>query len=283
VDGGGRLHVDYYDFPNGDLKYATCAGSCELATNWQTVVVDAAGDVGEYISLAVDPGGAVHVAYSDNTDGDLEYATCATGCDVVDNWHTATVDAAGSVGWFTSLALGPGGQLHVSYYDLTNEDLKYATCAAGCTDGANWHAATVDAPENAGGFTSLALDAAGRVHVSYYDLTNTDLKDATCAASCDLGTNWQPVTVDPGGSVGVNTSLAVDAFGRLHVSYYLVSNADLKYATCVASCALAGNWQLSTVDFAGNVGDYTSLAVDAAGRLHVSYFDSGNGDLKYIE
>jgi hypothetical protein len=81
----------------------------------------------------------------------------------------------------------------------------------------------------------------------------------------------------------VGTSLAVDAGGRLHVSYFDDTNGDLKYATCAASCGLAASWQAATVDAAGDVGAYTSLAVDAGGRLHVSYFDNTNIDLKYIQ
>jgi hypothetical protein len=42
-------------------------------------------------------------------------------------------------------------------------------------------------------------------------------------------------------------------------------------------------WQAVTVDSVGNVGRDNSLAVDAGGRVHVSYYDTTNGDLKYIE
>jgi hypothetical protein len=174
------------------------------------------------------------------------------------------------------------GRLHVSYL---NGGLKYATCAASCALGANWQAATVDGAGSVGR-TSLAVDVGGRLHVSYYsyDGTNTSLKYATCAAGCDATASWHTVTVDAAGDVGVFTSsLAVDAAGRVHVSYDDRTNGDLKYATCAASCALAANWQAATVDAAGDVGQYSSLAVDAAGRLHVSYFDETNTSLKYIE
>jgi hypothetical protein len=134
-----------------------------------------------------------------------------------------------------------------------------------------------------GHYTSLAVDASGRLHVSYYDFSNGDLKYATCAADCEAIANWETATVDAAGSVGSYTSLAVDAGGRLHVSYFDGTNADLKYATCAADCALPANWQAATVDAAGNVGAFTSLAVDASGRLHVSYRDDGNSNLKYIE
>ena len=41
-------------------------------------------------------------------------------------WQTETVDSAGNLGWFNFLALDTNGTPHISYYDSTNEDLKYA-------------------------------------------------------------------------------------------------------------------------------------------------------------
>ena len=67
------------------------------------------------------------------------------------------------------------------------------------------------------------------------------------------------------------------------MSYDDLTTADLKYATCAAACADATNWRTATVDATGDVGFYTSLAVDGTGRVHVSYWNYGNADLKYIE
>ena len=246
---------------------------------WQPVAVDQTGVVGTFTSLAVDGSGRVHVSYEDDTNGDLKYATCAASCTTAASWHTVTVDQVGSVGQEGSLAVDGDGRVHVSYFDLTNADLKYATCAASCTTATSWQTAAVDQAGDVGDYSSLAVDGDGRVHVSYLDFTNSDLKYATCAASCTTATNWQTVPVDQSG--GYDTSLGVDGNGRVHVSYLDPTNADLKYATCAASCTTATNWQTAVIDHSWNVGYHTSLAVDGSGRVHVSYQDQTNYDLKY--
>ena len=53
---------------------------------------------------------------------------------------------------------------------------------------------------------------------------------------------------------------------QVHISYYDVTNGDLKYAV-----KNAGAWSLETVDATGDVGSHTSIAVDAQDNplLHI--------------
>jgi hypothetical protein len=72
------------------------------------------------------------------------------------------------------------------------------------------------------------------------------------------------------------------------MSYFDLTNGDLWYATCSASCLNPRSWQRSLLDGAGRltnptVGYYTSLGVDGGGTVHVSYHDVTHGALKYLE
>ena len=49
-------------------------------------------------------------------------------------WNNEIVDSDGDVGSHTSLAVDSNNQPHISYYDSTNRDLKYARW-----DGSAWH------------------------------------------------------------------------------------------------------------------------------------------------
>jgi hypothetical protein len=176
-----------------------------------------------------------------------------------------------------------------------------------------WTIERVDTLGNVGQFTSLALDASGYPHVSYFDASATALKYAYKDIS-----GWHLEVADNSGDVGRHTGLALDPSGVPHVSYSDVTAFvyDLKYANrigavwnteiaedrdaAVTHTAIAlegtiphisysaavsmgdsdlryawkvGTWSMETVDT--EVGTNTSIAVDGSGVPHISYFGNG--------
>ncbi len=110
-------------------------------------------------------------------------------------------------------------------------------------------------------------------HISYYQSTvgNECLKYAYYD-----GISWRIEVVDPSPYAGYYTSMALDVFGRPHISYWDGGTADLKHAW-----KEGGRWYVETVDDLGNVGQYTSIAIDSGNNIHISYYDLGSGYLKY--
>jgi hypothetical protein len=65
------------------------------------------------------------ISYYDLSNGALKYASNGISGSK-GAWATEIVDNAGNVGGFTSTVLHSSNRPHISYYDNTNHDLKYA-------------------------------------------------------------------------------------------------------------------------------------------------------------
>jgi hypothetical protein len=279
--------VAYYDSSKGNLMYTFWDGA-----HWLTQTVSSFRDVGRYPSLAISAQDVPVISYYDGTLGDLVFGTWDVGAS---RWITQTVDTGGDtsdirfdVGQFSSLELDSQNRPHISYYDVSNGALKYATW-----NGVEWIKQFVDDDTDdvnasiLGQYSSLALDANGVPQISYYECGV--LRDGRCdkgdlkhARNVWNGTEWvwNTETVDTGRDdlgltdLGLYSSLAIRD-GQLFVSYYDLTNHDLKLAHHNGL-----RWDLYLVDSAGDVGRYTSVGVDPSGKPHISYYDSTNGDLK---
>ena len=219
-------------------------------------------------SLGMDASGKAHIVYGQ----DHLYHAWLDGA----VWKTEVVDSSSKVGEYASIAVASDGALHVAYFDSGNYRLKYAKRAAGS---ASWAVETVPDPSgnNVGQHNAIAVDNAGRIHISYFDYDNADLKYAMRPSG---GVSWTIDTIDnDAGDVGKYSAIAVGGDGYVHVSYYDASatKLELKYATNAT-----GTWVRSTADGAENVGTYSSIVIDATGNAHISYYDSKNGRLKYV-
>jgi hypothetical protein len=257
LDSSDKVHISYRDVTNEDLKYATNGSG-----SWMTTTVDSSGSVGWHTSVAVDSSDKVHISYYDATNDHLKHATNASG-----SWVTETVDSglgysALYSGRYTSIAIDTSDNVHIHYYDATNEELKYATNASG-----SWVIDTVESGLGViyGGcrFTGMVLDSSGKAHISYLDDTNLDLGHATNASG-----SWATEIVPSPALMG-GTSVALDSLGKAHVGY---SGETVKVATDAS-----GSWVTEEVDPVE--GADISIAVDSSDKAHIGY--NGGGSLKY--
>ncbi|MBM3696359.1 MAG: hypothetical protein FJW79_10580 [Actinobacteria bacterium] len=225
----------------------------------------------------MDSSGRPVISYESYFDDDLIVVRCGDANCSSSNTFTA-VDGAGSTGLFSSLVLDASGFPVVSYYDQTNGDLKLVHCGDATCSSSN-AITTVDSTGDTGRYTSLVLDTLGFPVVSYYDITNGDLRLVHCGdATCSSGNTF--VTLDAAGDTGRGTSLILDPSGFPVVAYYDATNGNLKTVRCGDAACSGGN-TVTTVDGSGTVGAYTpSLVLDASGRAIISYYDATNGDLR---
>jgi hypothetical protein len=255
VDSNNHVHISYYTATNDTLKYATNASG-----DWVTSTIDAGGVIGiDETHIAVDSHNKLHICYHGSiiSVGDvLQYVTNTSG-----DWVTSIIDS-GEVGLHSSIASDSKNKLHISYLAGTDGILKYATNASG-----HWVKSVIDRKKGTGFNTSIAVDSNNKVHISYCDSIDISLKYATNASG-----HWVKSMIDRTDYVG-STSIAVDSNSKVAISY---GSQYLQYATNAS-----GHWVISSIDYIGDLGGFPSMEVDSDNKVHISYYDSTNHDLKY--
>ncbi|MEW5956180.1 MAG: hypothetical protein AB1801_00530 [Chloroflexota bacterium] len=252
VDDEDTIHVSYRG-PNYDLRYATNKNG-----GWSTeVVYDIAANVARENSIAVDSNDHPHLSFSfsDGGNEDLKYAKNITG-----TWVITTIDSLGSVGMENDLTVDSNNNIHISHFQWNGARLRYSSNESGI-----W--ATTEVITDAGwDRTSIAADSNNHTHIVYRDFSTTRIYYAT-----NLSGIWVITDTEVGGS---SPAIALDSNDKVHLSYS--SGSELKYATNVS-----GSWVTVTITSGVTAGRHHSIAVGPQSKVHLSFYDSVEGDLQY--
>ena len=187
---------------------------------------DANAFVGRSTELVLDESGNPVVAYYDYGNADLKLlhcndANCAGGDDSI------TTPDTGNVNGHLSLTLDAAGAPVVSY--IANNNLTLLHCNdPNCVGGGD----SINSPDDEGNsYTSLKLDASGSPVISYRYSVTRELKVVHCNDTACAGGDESIEVADVAGVVGtlgLYSSLALDASGNPVVSYYDDTFGDLK-------------------------------------------------------
>jgi len=247
LDNGANPHIVYF---SGDLYYAYQSDS-----TWY--INDIHSGVGWYPSIAIDSNGFAHFSYFASEPWRLYYATNQSGI-----WRSEILEYLQVS--YTSIALDSSDNPHISYRADGPDDLKYArrvgsggNCGYGVGDvtpNGVWDCQVVDSTDDAGRYSSLALDSSDLPHISYRDATNDRLKYARWISSPP---GWQIETLTSGGSF---SSIALDGSDTPHIGFVGDGARGSWYARKDGVA-----WDYEYVDAALDLVQGTSLALDSGG------------------
>ncbi len=209
---GGTLDMAYYDTGTTHLMFVTRAPGGAWGT---PQVVDSHPDTGLYTSMVIDPNGLPNIAYFDGFNGDLKFAHY-TGS----TWQIVTLDSAGSVGLYPSLAYN-GTTPSIAYYARSSGDLRFVTLGR-----RGWAISTIASTGDVGRYPSLALNPVNKLFSVGYENTGTGFLNY----AAQNGTGWSISVADDTLRLGSAwVSLAFTSSGTPAMSYDDTYNSALKY------------------------------------------------------
>ena len=192
VDSSENVHIAWDDVTNyagsgsdSDVFYRRY----DVGVGWADIeVVSTESTLGSYdVSLAVDSGGNVHVAWHDDTD--LE---CGTDRDIFYKRYEVGVDwtpvevvsnESNADSWYPSLAVDSSRNVYIAWDDrpVSNWTVFYKRYELVKADWTRPQVVSTESTENSWG-ASLAVDSSRNVHIAWHDVTDY----AGCGSDADI-------------------------------------------------------------------------------------------------
>ena len=249
---------------------------------WQVDAIAHQGHDGWDNRITVDAQDGTHRRAIDPVDfggrGVEYYGQQADGSWVVEQVSSNPI----SYKYATSIVVDPQGRPHITYFNEPRGELILASRGA-----SGWTEQVIE-ERDAGLFSSLLIDDAGRFHVSYLQRTSNNAGTVKYATKDATDSDWEIREIDwltalSFGTVGArnSTSLVVDVQGNPWVAY--TDERDLTLAVWDGS-----DFQTSTVVSSGNrnLSQLVSMKLNQIGQPHLTYVEVTNtrplqGNVKY--
>lgn len=211
LDSFGAARLAYLDGPNGDLKFARLVGSQWLTEHldtsgvtglypsleiddddnywiaylrktkfdlrvmhfdgsvWGRQTIDTDGNVGYSASITLDQSDRPAVVYGNASYKQLKFAQLNSS----NEWMIDVVEQGVLGTSYLSLAFDVENRPHVSYYEISTADLKYASFS-----GVEWVVERVYSRGATGLYTNLQLDDDGNPRIAFWDKRTNSLNKA---------------------------------------------------------------------------------------------------------
>ena len=116
----------------------------------------------------------LHLSYYNGSEsnGKLQYSNINISTGI---WETTVIDeTATKVGLYSDIDLDSDGNPHISYFDATNNQIKYAKF-----DGISWTITVTSSVGSDSSHTAIAIDDLDRAHIAYRNSNNEKLELAS--------------------------------------------------------------------------------------------------------
>ena len=230
-----------------------------------------------YFSSDVSPNGDIHAVWL-SSGYDLIHAIKTNGI-----WTTSIVTEYIDIRTL-SMDIDSNGEIHLCY-SIENWELKYANY-----DGNSWSATSVDDERKVGEGCSITTEQNGHIHIAYLDSNDYGdglggLKYATYN-----GLSWSHSTVESmdtewSDGTGGTTSIGVDSYGNIHITYWNFESWYLSYATLPdwKSNHNTDSWYIEQIQYTGGQYGGHSQIIDSEDFVHIAYvFDIDSEDYVII-
>ena len=271
-DASGGIHLAYVK-PSGGVDQVFVASSRDGGKTWRSISLTRRTVPSRYPTLAVEPDGTLHAAWTTYEPlGHVYYARTTNG-----RWGTPVKISPGNAyAGVPAVAVGPGGDVHIVWYGIRDQAPQVRTRHGSIYEilyshlsGGRWSPPVVISPGVPDSINAaLAVDGAGTVHSAWYQF---DMR-AYQVQYARRRTRWElPHQLTTGTADAFAVALAASPAGRVYIVWERRAPEGIR----IFFAEGPDRW-INPLAISDSAAAMTpSVAVDAGGRVFVTWEDDG--------